>query len=95
MPCLTDVSLLRGINLTSSTTIWTVGVLVVVFAVVAAVLLPLTLPTTARRSPARTGGATDAPDPSDKATSHGSGGRTIGPFLGRGLKAAGRYSART
>ncbi len=94
MPCLTDVSLLRGINLTSSTTIWTVGVLVVVFAVVAAVLLPLTLPTAARRSPARTGGATDAPDPSDKATSHGSGGRTIGPVLGHGLKAAGRYSAR-
>ena len=88
------MSLLRGINLTSSTTIWTVGVLVVVFAVVAAVLLPLTLPTAARRSPARTGGATDAPDPSDKATSHGSGGRTIGPVLGHGLKAAGRYSAR-
>ena len=36
-----DVNLLRGIELTSSSTIWTVGVLAVLTAVVAAVILLL------------------------------------------------------
>ena len=36
-----DVSLLRGINLTSSTTIWTVGVLVVALALAGAGVLAL------------------------------------------------------
>ena len=52
MPCLSDVSLLRSIPLTSLTTIAVVLVLAVVTTVVAAVLLPRTLPAAAGASSA-------------------------------------------
>ena len=52
MPCLSDVSLLRSIPLTSLRTIAVVLVLAVVTTVVAAVLLPRTVPATAGASSA-------------------------------------------
>ena len=52
VPSFVGVSLLRGIDLTSSRTILVVLVLSVLTAVVAAVLLPLTLPAATREKPA-------------------------------------------
>ena len=52
VPCLSDVSLLRSIPLTSLRTIAVVLVLAVLTTIVAAVLLPRTVPTTTRASSA-------------------------------------------
>ena len=50
VPCLSDVSLLRSIQLTSPRTIVVVLVLAIVTTIIAAVLLPRTVPATTRGS---------------------------------------------
>ena len=80
-----DVNLLRGIELTSSSTIWTVGVLAVLTAVVAAVLLPWTLPAATGDKPSE---APNVPEAADKPAS-------VSPTVRHVLRTVGRYTART
>ena len=80
-----DVNLLRGIELTSSSTIWTVGVLAVLTAVVAAVLLPWTLPAATGDKPSE---APDVPEAAEKPAS-------VSPTVRHVLRTVGRYTART
>ena len=80
-----DVNLLRGIELTSSSTIWTVGVLAVLTAVVAAVLLPWTLPAATGDKPSE---APDVPEAAEKPA-------PVSPTVRHVLRTAGRYTART
>ena len=85
VPSFMDVNLLRGIELTSSSTIWTVGVLAVLTAVVAAVLLPWTLPAATGDKPSE---APDVPEAAEKPA-------PVSPTIRHVLRTVGRYTART
>ena len=87
------MSPLRGIELTSSSTILTVAVLAVLSAVVAAVLLPWTLPARARTRPAEPVGIPDPADAADTADSPGTAVTPAKPTTEPASPAPGRPSA--